>query len=255
MEAANLGALPGRSARRRARRGGGRAGRGAGVPALGRRLAARPPSRCSSGRRDRTTRSGIPTWHYGHEPPNVFATAIAKYFRNATREAILLEVCDAGIVFLPGRGGTVQEVFQDACENYYADESSVAADGARRPDVLDRDPAGLAAAAARWPAAGRWRTTSTSSTPSRRPMPGCRRTLRIPDERSDGYRAVIGVRARAGAACGSARVPGADRPSVHRRSRRRPASRAMTSAARRPRLTSNMSASSTGETGTWPGAR
>ncbi len=69
---------------------------------------------------------GIPTWHYGHEPPNVFATAIAKYFRNATREAILLEVCDAGIVFLPGVGGTVQEVFQDGCENFYADESSVA---------------------------------------------------------------------------------------------------------------------------------
>ena len=56
----------------------------------------------------------------------MFANAIAKYFRNPTREAILLEVCDAGIVFLPGAGGTVQEVFQDACENYYADESSVA---------------------------------------------------------------------------------------------------------------------------------
>ena len=69
---------------------------------------------------------GIPTWHYGHEPPNPFATAIAKYVRNATREAILLEVCDAGIVFLPGAGGTVQEIFQDGCENYYADESSVA---------------------------------------------------------------------------------------------------------------------------------
>jgi len=69
---------------------------------------------------------GIPTWHYGHEPPNVFADAIAKYFRNATREAILLEVCDAGIVFLPGAGGTVQEIFQDACENYYADASAVA---------------------------------------------------------------------------------------------------------------------------------
>ncbi len=69
---------------------------------------------------------GIPTWHYGHEPPNVFATAIAKYFRNSTREATLLEVCDAGIVFLPGFGGTVQEIFQDACENFYADESSVA---------------------------------------------------------------------------------------------------------------------------------
>jgi hypothetical protein len=68
----------------------------------------------------------IPTWHYGHEPSNVFATGIAKYFRNATREAILLEVCDAGIVFLAGAAGTVQEVFQDACENYYADESAVA---------------------------------------------------------------------------------------------------------------------------------
>ncbi|WGW12779.1 Rossmann fold nucleotide-binding protein [Saxibacter everestensis] len=69
---------------------------------------------------------GIPTWHYGHEPPNLFASAIAKYFHNAQREAILLEVCQAGIVFLPGAGGTVQEIFQDACENYYADESAVA---------------------------------------------------------------------------------------------------------------------------------
>ncbi len=75
---------------------------------------------------DGTASLAIPTWHYGHEPPNVFATAVAKYFRNATREAILLELCDAGIVFLPGAAGTVQEVFQDAAENYYADESSVA---------------------------------------------------------------------------------------------------------------------------------
>jgi predicted Rossmann-fold nucleotide-binding protein len=69
---------------------------------------------------------GIPTWFYGHEPSNVFATAIAKYFRNALREAILLQICDAGIVFLPGAAGTVQEVFQDACENYYAADESVA---------------------------------------------------------------------------------------------------------------------------------
>ncbi len=69
---------------------------------------------------------GVPTWHYGHEPPNLFATAIAKYFRNALREAILLMVCDAGIVFLPGAGGTVQEIFQDACENYYAADDDVA---------------------------------------------------------------------------------------------------------------------------------
>ncbi|MGH3496328.1 MAG: LOG family protein [Nocardioidaceae bacterium] len=69
---------------------------------------------------------GVPTWFYGHEPPNVFASAIAKYFQNAIREAVLLARCDGGIVFLPGVGGTVQEVFQAACENYYADEDHVA---------------------------------------------------------------------------------------------------------------------------------
>ncbi|MFJ6027944.1 LOG family protein [Pseudarthrobacter sp. NPDC092424] len=62
---------------------------------------------------------GIPTWFYGHEPPNYFASHIAKYFANAIREAILLELCRGGIVFLPGAAGTVQEIFQDACENYY----------------------------------------------------------------------------------------------------------------------------------------
>ncbi|WP_460853181.1 LOG family protein [Nocardioides montaniterrae] len=69
---------------------------------------------------------GVPTWFYGHEPPNLFATAIAKYFRNALREAILLQICGAGIVFMEGAGGTVQEIFQDACENYYAAEGNVA---------------------------------------------------------------------------------------------------------------------------------
>ena len=69
---------------------------------------------------------GIPTWFDGHEPSNLFATSIAKYFRNALRESILLEICQAGIVFLPGYAGTLQEIFQDACENYYADDDVVA---------------------------------------------------------------------------------------------------------------------------------
>jgi predicted Rossmann-fold nucleotide-binding protein len=69
---------------------------------------------------------GIPTWFYGHEPPNLFATAIAKYFQNAVREDTLLRRCDAGIVYLPGAAGTVQEIFQDACENYYAPRAAVA---------------------------------------------------------------------------------------------------------------------------------
>ncbi len=68
---------------------------------------------------------GIPTWHYGHEPPNPFGSTVAKYFRNAIREDVLLEVCTAGLVFLPGAAGTVQEVFQAACSNYYAAEPEV----------------------------------------------------------------------------------------------------------------------------------
>lgn len=37
-----------------------------------------------------------------------------------------MQRCNAGIVFLPGAAGTVQEVFQDACENFYADAPTVA---------------------------------------------------------------------------------------------------------------------------------
>jgi Predicted Rossmann fold nucleotide-binding protein len=35
-------------------------------------------------------------------------------------KAILLEQSNGGIIVLPGAAGTVQEIFQDACENYYA---------------------------------------------------------------------------------------------------------------------------------------
>ncbi|GAB3527985.1 LOG family protein [Arthrobacter monumenti] len=72
-----------------------------------------------------TANIGIPTWFYGHEPPNLFATHIAKYFTNSVREAVLLQRCSGGIVFLPGAAGTVQEIFQDACENYYAADTAV----------------------------------------------------------------------------------------------------------------------------------
>ncbi|MFJ7045957.1 Rossmann fold nucleotide-binding protein [Streptomyces sp. JV178] len=65
------------------------------------------------------TSVGIPTWFYGHEPPNPFASHIAKYFANATREDGLLARCDHGVVFLPGAAGTVQEIFDNATPNYY----------------------------------------------------------------------------------------------------------------------------------------
>jgi predicted Rossmann-fold nucleotide-binding protein len=74
---------------------------------------------------DGTPSLGIPTWFYGHEPPNYFATHIAKYFANSIREAVLLDVCQGGIIFLPGAAGTVQEIFQDACENYYGAREKV----------------------------------------------------------------------------------------------------------------------------------
>lgn len=70
---------------------------------------------------------GIPTWFYGHEPPNVFCTHIAKYFANALREDTLLQRCRGGIVYLPGAAGTVQEIFQAATGNYYAADDTLVA--------------------------------------------------------------------------------------------------------------------------------
>lgn len=61
----------------------------------------------------------VPTWHYGHEPSTPFATHLAKYFQNSIREEGMLAVATYGIVFAPGRAGTVQEIFQDAAQNYY----------------------------------------------------------------------------------------------------------------------------------------
>jgi len=62
---------------------------------------------------------GIPTWVYGHEPPTIFATHIAKYFANSVREDGLLAIAHHGVVFTPGSAGTVQEIFQDGAQNHY----------------------------------------------------------------------------------------------------------------------------------------
>jgi predicted Rossmann-fold nucleotide-binding protein len=70
------------------------------------------------------TSLSIPTWFYGHEPSNLFATRIAKYFANALREDTLLHRCRGGIVYLPGQAGTVQEIFQAVTENFYAADPS-----------------------------------------------------------------------------------------------------------------------------------
>jgi predicted Rossmann-fold nucleotide-binding protein len=62
---------------------------------------------------------GIPTWLYGHEPSSPFAAYIAKFFTNSIREESLLALAKGGIVFAPGSAGTMQEIFQDACQNHY----------------------------------------------------------------------------------------------------------------------------------------
>jgi predicted Rossmann-fold nucleotide-binding protein len=61
----------------------------------------------------------IPTWFYGHEPSNLFASHIAKYFSNSLREDTLLAISLYGIVYAPGSAGTTQEIFMDAAQNHY----------------------------------------------------------------------------------------------------------------------------------------
>ena len=66
----------------------------------------------------------IPTWLYGHEPANLFAAQIAKYFSNAIREDTILRMSRGGIVFAPGLAGTVQEIFQAATKTFYATDGT-----------------------------------------------------------------------------------------------------------------------------------
>jgi predicted Rossmann-fold nucleotide-binding protein len=66
----------------------------------------------------------VPTWLYGHEPANLFAGRIAKYFSNAIREDTILRLARGGIVFAAGRAGTVQEVFQAATKTFYGTDGA-----------------------------------------------------------------------------------------------------------------------------------
>ena len=61
----------------------------------------------------------IPTWFYGHEPSNLFASHIAKYFSNALREDGLLALATGGVIYARGSAGTMQEIFMDLCQNHY----------------------------------------------------------------------------------------------------------------------------------------
>jgi predicted Rossmann-fold nucleotide-binding protein len=66
-----------------------------------------------------TVNVSVPTWFYGFEPSNLFATHVAKYFANSIREDGLLAICLHGVVYAVGSAGTVQEIFMDAAQNHY----------------------------------------------------------------------------------------------------------------------------------------
>jgi hypothetical protein len=63
----------------------------------------------------------IPTWSFGHELTQPFATRYAAFFLDSLRETALIHESRAGIVYARGSGGTVREIFEDAEENFYAE--------------------------------------------------------------------------------------------------------------------------------------
>jgi len=68
---------------------------------------------------DRTESLAVPTWFYGHEPSNLSATHVAKYFANSIREDGLLAIATYGVVYAPGSAGTIQKIFMDTAQNHY----------------------------------------------------------------------------------------------------------------------------------------
>jgi len=84
------------------------------------------------------TSLAIPTWLYGHEPPNLFSSHIGKMFYNSLREDGLVTVAGGGILFGRGNAGTVQEIFQDMTQNYYRTDLSATPMVFLEPDYWSR---------------------------------------------------------------------------------------------------------------------
>lgn len=78
-----------------------------------------PAYRIASQAQNAGSSLAIPTWLYGHEPSSPLATHIGKYFQNSIREDGLLAIATHGVVYVEGGAGTLQEIFQDAAQNYY----------------------------------------------------------------------------------------------------------------------------------------
>lgn len=64
---------------------------------------------------------GIAPWFnvYGQDPPNLFTSATAKYLVHTLQDYGVLGLAGAGLVFLPGAAGTIQEIFEAVTNSYY----------------------------------------------------------------------------------------------------------------------------------------
>ncbi|HEV3168737.1 MAG TPA: hypothetical protein VGZ32_00280 [Actinocrinis sp.] len=61
----------------------------------------------------------VPTWSHGHQPPNAFASGIAKFLGRAARDDWFLSGSAFDLLFLPGAAGTVRDIFEAAAPLYY----------------------------------------------------------------------------------------------------------------------------------------
>ncbi|CAL9367388.1 hypothetical protein SUDANB105_00791 [Streptomyces sp. enrichment culture] len=78
-----------------------------------------------------TASLGVAPWTnvYGEDPANAFTTVMAKFLTRTLEDFGVLGLANAGLVFLPGAAGTVQEIFEAAMPSYYTD-------GPIRPIIL-----------------------------------------------------------------------------------------------------------------------
>ena len=116
---------------------------------------------------------GIPTWFYGHEPSDFFATAIAKYFANSVREDGIISLCQGGLVFAPARRARSGSVPGCLSEPLWLPRNHQS-DGVSRPRLLDPPEAGLplpqeSRRVVPMTACSPWSTRSTSASPSSMP--------------------------------------------------------------------------------------
>ena len=198
MEAANLGARLADAARERPRRGAGPDRRGAVVPARRDRLGARRHRQRARPRATPGARSGIPTWHYGHEPPNAFSSVSRSTSATPSARTCCSRSAAAGSSSCPARPGRCRRSSRRRARTTTPTEPEVAPMVFVGPRLLDRDAARVAAGRGprRGPAVRRPALTS-STTRSRSCLCSCSDRLRRRSSSSAGGAATTAP------ACGS----------------------------------------------------